>query len=85
MTALEARVRQDLRSASEVKNEAEGVYLIKVSMLDGSLNPKAEEIVYWVDEEGYGVQRHVKNTGDSIQFDFSELIPEGESFIFRIQ
>ena len=85
LTALESRVRQDLRAAIEVKKEADGVYSVIASKLDQAMNPGTEEIIYWVDEGGRGVQRHVKSTGDVNQFDFSGLIPEGESFIFSIK
>jgi prepilin-type N-terminal cleavage/methylation domain-containing protein len=85
LTSLEGWVRQDLRSAVEVREEASGVFSIKTQSLDNQLNLNTREIVYWRDEGGRGVERHVKNTGEVKQFDFTGLVPEGESFIFRIK
>ena len=85
LTALEARIRQDLRSAYVFNEDAPGVYSIKTIYLDENGIASLKEVIYWVDESGRGVQRHVKDSTESRTFDFSGLLPENEQFIFRIK
>ena len=85
LTSLEARVRQDLRSSVAFKEEAPGVYIIKSIRIDEYMNPSIKEIIYWVDDSGRGVERHVKDSSESKTFDFSHLLTDKEQFIFRIK
>lgn len=84
LTSLESWVRQDLRSAISVTEEVKNVFSIKTVYLDNQKQPQIREIVYWVDEEGRGVQRHVKNTQETKNFNFTGLMPENETFVFNI-
>ena len=59
LTSLEARVRQDLRSSLAFQEEAPGVFSIKTIHLDESKNPSIIDVIYWVDDSGRGVERHV--------------------------
>ena len=85
LTSLEARVRQDLRSSLAFQEEAPGVFSIKTIHMDQSNNPSIRDIIYWVDESGRGVERHVKNTSEVKTFDFSGLLGDNEQFIFRLK
>ena len=85
LTSLEARVRQDLRSSLAFQEEVPGVFSIKTISMDKSNNPSIKDIIYWVDESGRGVERHVKNTSEVKTFDFSGLLGDNEQFIFRLK
>jgi prepilin-type N-terminal cleavage/methylation domain-containing protein len=84
MAQLEARVKHDLRSSEGVKQEAEGVYSLIVINLDAQGSPQTKTIVYWVDESGLGVTRHVHETGERNIYNFASLMEEGKNFVFRL-
>jgi len=85
MARLEARVKQDLRSSEGITEEAEGVYSLKVVNLDPSGNLQTKTIVYWVDESGLGVTRHVHETGKKTIYNFAALKDNEKPFIFKLK
>lgn len=85
MAQLEARLKQDLRSAVQLNREVDGVYSIETIRLSDSGVPEKKTVVYWVDEEGYGVERLDSQTGERRVWDFSSVLEEGKRFIFEIE
>ena len=85
MAQLEARLKQDLRSAVALKREVDGVYTLETIRLSQAGTPEKKVVVYWVDEEGYGVERFDAESGERRVWDFSGVLEEGKRFVFEIE
>lgn len=84
MAQLEGRLKQDLRSAIQVKKEADGVYSIETVHLTEDGIPEKKVFVYWVDETGFGVIRHDQQTKEHRVWDFSRILDKSKTFVFEI-
>lgn len=84
---LDARLKQDLRSAMVVEKLAPRVFRLNVIKEADGVADSRYEVWYLVDSEDAGVERVIRypdGTQRSMLFDFTRVLDEGQAFIFDI-
>ena len=86
-TQLEAQVKSDLRSAVKVTEDSPGVYsIVRLKQSSHpSETPGYQTIIYWVNDEKKGVERHEQDSGHVTQYDFSKYSEGVGEFQFKIE